>query len=362
MILKFFYSLAGILTLVCPLLATSPSQAPEDSTGIIPKSLSLKGSMDVYYQYDFLKNAANTLTSFTKSHNSFELGMASLAVGHETGKVSMLADLGFGKRVEEFSYNDQNTRFAIKQLLVKYAVTDNFSLTAGSWTTHVGFELLDAYLNRNYTMSYLFSYGPFFHTGIKADLSLGNSGFMLGVADPTDLKSATIPNKFIIGQYSFTNPSEKFHGYLNVQAGKPDDDHAIAQADLVITQSLTDKLTLGVNASLMNIKEKKESQSTSNSQWYGAALYLQGDFSEKAGFSVRSELFNDPDQLNVFSNVANGGRVWANTLSFNYKVDNFILIPELRFENASESLFVNVDGEAKNSGARFTIAAIYHFE
>lgn len=361
MLLKFFYSLAGIMAVLCTLQASNPAENPADSTGILPKSLSLKGSMDVYYQYDYLKNAANNLTSFTKTHNSFELGMASLAVSHETGKVSMLADLGFGKRVEEFSYNDENTRFAIKQLLVKYAISDKLALTAGSWTTHVGFELLDAYLNRNYSMSYLFSYGPFFHTGIKADLSLGRSNLMLGIADPTDLKSASVPHKFFIGQYSFTNASEKFHGYLNVQAGSPDDDQAVAQADLVVTQSLTESLTLGINASVMNVKDKSETK-VINSQWYGAAVYLQGDFSAKTGFSLRSELFNDPDQLNVFSSVTAGGKVWANTLSFNYKVDNFILIPEIRFENASQGIFADADGLAKKSTARFTIAAIYHFD
>lgn len=362
MIKNFFYSLTGIMAMVCSLQASSnPNTPPNDSTGIIPSSLSIKGSMDVYYQYDFLKNAANNLTSFTKSHNSFELGMASLALGHETGRVSMLADLGFGKRVEEFSYNDQNTRFAIKQLLVKYAVTDNLSLTAGSWTTHIGFELLDAYLNRNYSMSYLFSYGPFFHTGLKADISLGQSGIMLGIADPTDLKSASIPNKFFIGQYSFTSGSEKFHAYVNFQAGQPDDEHALAQADVVLTQGLTDRLTLGVNGSIMNVKDKSEVNTTS-SQWYGAAVYLQGDFSDRTGFALRSELFNDAEQLNVFASAPAGGSVWANTLSFNYKVDNFILIPELRFENASEPLFLNASGEGKKSTARFTIAAIYHFD
>ena len=41
----------------------------------------------------------------------------------------------------------------------------------GKWFTHVGYELSDAYLNRNYSMDYMFSYGPFFHTGIKMDVT-----------------------------------------------------------------------------------------------------------------------------------------------------------------------------------------------
>ncbi len=58
----------------------------------------------------------------------------------------------------------------------------------GSWATHVGYELVDAPANRNYSMSYMFSWGPFFHTGIKAEATAGKSGFMLGVANQTDYK------------------------------------------------------------------------------------------------------------------------------------------------------------------------------
>ena len=42
-------------------------------------------------------------------------------------------------------------------------------------------------------MSYMFSFGPFFHTGIKAELAAGKSGFMFGVVNPNDLKTANFP-------------------------------------------------------------------------------------------------------------------------------------------------------------------------
>ena len=119
------------------------------------------GFADVYYRYDFNKNVANNRTSFTNSQNSFELGMASLKLEHSFGKVSMVADMGFGKRAQEFSYNESGIVAAIKQLYVSYAATDWLKLTAGSWATHVGYELVDAPANRNYSMSYMFSWGPF---------------------------------------------------------------------------------------------------------------------------------------------------------------------------------------------------------
>jgi hypothetical protein len=89
----------------------------QDSTK--KSSTTITGSADVYYRYNFnnpKEYPYNSLTSFTHSSNSFELGMASIRADHSFGKVAATIDLGFGTRAEEFAYNDANTRFAIKQL------------------------------------------------------------------------------------------------------------------------------------------------------------------------------------------------------------------------------------------------------
>src|SRR5690606_18521900 len=112
-------------------------------------------------------------------------------------------DLGFGQRAREFSYNDAGIIAGIKQLYVSYAPADWIKFTAGSWATHVGYELVDAPANRNYSMSYMFSYGPFSHTGLKAEITKGSHSFMLGVANPTDFKTAPLDSrKFVLAQYS----------------------------------------------------------------------------------------------------------------------------------------------------------------
>src|SRR3954466_15708351 len=169
-------------------------------------ALTINGSADIYYKYDFAKTKANSYTSFTKSHNSFELGMATLKLDYKTSKVEMVADLGFGKRAQEFSYNDEGILAAVKQLYISYSPADWLKFTAGSWATHVGYELVDAPLNRNYSMSYMFTNGPFFHTGVKAELAVKSSGFMIGIANPTDFKyvpGGVMNKKFLLAQYSF---------------------------------------------------------------------------------------------------------------------------------------------------------------
>ena len=179
---------------------TTAAKTPEVEVA----GIKITGSADVYYRYNFSnpkESPFNNLTSFTNSQNSFELGMASIQASHSFGKASAFVDLGFGRRAEEFSYAnpDHSTLFAVKQAYLSYAISDKFKLTMGKWATHIGYELVDAYLNRNYSMSYMFSYGPFSHTGLKADIGLGGkSALMLGVANSTDNVTTTSSRKLKI--------------------------------------------------------------------------------------------------------------------------------------------------------------------
>src|SRR5688572_31120541 len=142
---------------------TAPTEEAEE-----PKpTFTITGSADVYYKYDFAKTRANTYTSFTGSHNSFALGMASVKFEHKGNKVGAVLDLGFGPRAREFSYTDDGITQAIKQLYITYSPTDWLKFSGGTWATHVGYELVDPQLNRNYSMSYMFTNGPFTHTGEK---------------------------------------------------------------------------------------------------------------------------------------------------------------------------------------------------
>src|ERR1051325_5007693 len=91
------------LAFLCSIYAIAQDSASKGN-------LTLTGSVDAYYRYNF-QNAkdsghTNNYTSFTNSQNSFELGMASIKADYSIGKVDGVIDLGFGRRAEEFSYND----------------------------------------------------------------------------------------------------------------------------------------------------------------------------------------------------------------------------------------------------------------
>lgn len=322
--------------------------------------LVITGSVDGYYRYNFNnpKEAPyNSFTSFTKSSNSFELGMASLRADHSFGKVGATIDLGFGNRAEEFAYNDGGTRFALKQLYVSYAPSSKIKFTLGTWATHVGYEMLDPYLNRNYSMSYMFTNGPFTHTGLKTDISLGGkSALMLGISNPTDYRSAPGMPKSFIGQFSTASKNDKFKAYFNFVAGKQTDYKKVVQGDIVATYAVSDKFSVGINGTLQSVK--LDADSTGNfvaSQWGGAALYLNYDPVKWFGITLRNEYIGDKDLFLGFD------RIFAPTLSANFKVDNLTIIPEFRLDNSSRNVFYKDATTSTKSTGSFVLAATYHF-
>jgi Putative beta-barrel porin-2, OmpL-like. bbp2 len=348
-----------------------PLFAQTDST----KSLTISGSVDGYYRWN--SGAGNGYTSFTKSQSSFGLGMATVRADASalSGKVTAVADLGFGQRAEEFSYYEfanKSTLSLVKQLYVTLNVSKEVKFTLGKWATHVGYEVLDAPLNRNYSMSYMFTNGPFSHTGLKMDVTAGPVGFMLGIANFLDQTQSTTGVKTLIAQFSGGSPDGKFKGYLNYAGffGSNAGDNPLGlkslnQLDLVATQTITDKFNIGFNATLQNRKQKVGATSPDGT-WYGAALYLNVDPTATVGLTLRSEYISDSKMVLYGGFDANNDfvptkHIFANTLSVPCKVGPFTLIPEIRFENAQTAIYLKNDGTTGKSTFSALLAAVYKF-
>jgi hypothetical protein len=366
---KLFVAAMGLLSFTLAeaqiaSVVTDSAAAPVPEEEKKAPALTITGSVDGYYKYDFSKSTANSLTSFTQTHNSFSLGMASLKFEHKGDKVSAVADLGFGPRAKDFSYTDDGITQAIKQLYVSYSPTDWLKFTLGTWATHVGYELLDPQLNRNYSMSYMFTNGPFSHTGFKAEASKGKHGAMLGIANATDFRippAGYMNKKFFLAQYSFA-ASDNLKFYLNYVSGQNPDTSKTSQVDAVITAKISDKFNIGFNGTVNSTKVWDGAKNLDGKSWWGSALYLNVDPQPWFGLTLRTELFSDKNQFKAYSGAAEGGTIFATTLSANFKSGGFTFIPEFRLDNANkEVLFTDKDGAFSKSASSFIFAAIYSF-
>jgi hypothetical protein len=363
MLKKIFLSATLLMGYVMSFAQTDSAKA-----AATPPPVTITGSFDGYYRFNFNapQGGTNNYTSFTNSQSSFELGMASIRADHSFGKASVTVDLGFGRRAQEYSYNDGNgsgvtgngflSLASIKQAFVSYAVTDKFKLTMGKWGTHIGYEVLDAYLNRNYSMDYMFSYGPFSHTGIKADFSLGGvSTLMVGIANPTDHATDVTGTKYFIAQFGTGSKNGKFKAYLNYQGADGGAMGSVSQFDLVATGTITDKFSVGYNGTVYTAKPSGGSSATTT----GSAVYLNLDPVSTFGLTLRGEYLDNKKYAWAISSV--GSSIFDLTLSGNIKVGNLTIIPELRLDNSSEAIFKGTDGTATKSTFTGILAATYHF-
>ena len=209
----------------------------------------------------------------------------------------------------------------------------------------------------------MFTNGPCFHTGLKADITAGPVGLMLGVANYTDQSTATNNVKSLLAQVSSGSSDGKFKAYLNYVGsfgskslsipGVPNPLKSLSQLDLVINSTVTSKFGIGFNAT---VQSRKTNLDATSGSWWGSALYLNFDPTPTTGITLRSEYIGD--SKTIYFPTKN---IFANTLSINCKVGPLTIIPELRVETSKSAIFFKKDGTSVKTTATALVAAVYKF-
>lgn len=360
------------------------AQEVVDSTAAEPL-FSLSGSADVYFRANLsAKNngqlsAPAPATSFANLPG-FSLGMFNLIGSYKGENVGIVGDLVFGPRGADAVFYSEPALNLVNQLYVYWDVNDKLTLTFGNFNTFLGYEVISPTVNFNYSTSYMFSWGPFSHSGLKANFALSDdASLMLGVFNPTDYTDFNPINTYTLGaQFGYKGV------YLNLlygdQDGALDEDAsedgavsagALFQADLTAGFDLTDALFLGLNATVNTTGPGEVVKGASISDadgdaygFYGAAAYLQYRTSESFALGVRGEFFGENNGgygiLGAYDEDG-AANVLAVTLSGNINIGNLTLIPEVRLDNVSEEVFENRSLEASKSLSSFLLAAVYSF-
>ena len=313
-----------LFTLLIAFLCIGTMQAQEAPT------FSVSGSIDTYYRSSEFAPA----TSFADL-NGFALGMANIVLSYEGEKSGFVADLVYGPRGEAavFGSEGNGSSSIVNQLYVYYNVSDSFTLTLGNFNTFLGYEVISPVGNFNYSTSYMFSNGPFSHTGIKADFTLSdNASLMVGVLNTTDATEA----QPVGDDYMFGAQLGLYGQYINLLTGQ-----GATQIDYTGGFDLSDSFFVGINAT---------SYEDDNGEWSGLALYPQVSVSDAFALGLRGETFDIKD-TNTFTSL---------TLTGSYTSGNLTIKPEIRIDSADETVAAwSADGT--DSLSSFVLAAIYSF-
>ena len=394
--MKFKY----IRNLFClALLGASVSVFGQDST----KTFTLSGSVDAYFHSSFgNKNVVegfqpNAPTTSFANLKGFALGLVNFIAAYQGEKAGFVADVVFGPRGSDAVFNSggygnlqgAGSGHIINQLFVYYKLSDAVTLNMGQFNTFVGYEVISPTINVNYSTSYLFSNGPFNHTGLRADFAFGEGVVAkLAIMNPTDILEFNPVNTYTLGA-QIGKTGDAGGVWLNFlygdQDGTLDEDDFDAvsgpgtysngklfQVDLTGGFNLSDAFFLGFNASFQTIGEGEEFEagggivdSGESTSFTGFAVYPKVTLSEKFALALRGEYFAvkkfHPLASPISVDDTGDGNVLAVTLSGNYKVGGFTFIPELRVDKMSEDFFVNKDGDAKDLMPTLTTAVVYKF-
>ena len=341
------------------LLFISVNLFAQDEAEEQKKKFSFSGSVDAYYKTNI--SGPNTAyddgdgtyfltpgTSFA-NRSGFSLGMANLIASYEGEKVGFVADLVFGPRGEDAVFLSVGSSNIVNQLYVYWNVSEKVKLTFGNFNTFLGYEVISPVANFNYSTSYMFSYGPFSHTGLKADFQLSDDfSLMLAVMNSTDYTELNLDGSYTLGaQLGYSGQFLNFI-YGN-QTGATD---ATFQVDYTGGFDLSDSFYLGINATYND---------TDGTGFTGAALYPQYATSDSFKIGLRAEYFVENGDFGAIGTGVEDSSVFAATLTGSYTIDNLTIKPELRLDSASEDAFWDNDLMPKKSLSSFLLAAIYSF-
>ena len=389
--------------LISSLLVTYSIQA-QDTLAVVPVvtpgKFTFSGYMDTYYFANFNnpRDRMNTgvngaARAFDQRAGQFQLGLVQAKAMYVSDKVDAVMDLAFGNNADLGNYGNTvslnsgaatSTALVIKQAYITMKASPKLSFTAGQFGTHIGYEVIDAPANYNYSLSNLFNNGPFFHLGLKAQYAISDrASLMVGLVNNIDRNFDNNRAKGFIAQLFFA-PVSGWNVYLNTaisneanvqtingKTGK-DSTGTYSIFDLTTTYQISPRFFMGVNAAIGSQTGGYQQLNPyftgtdvgRGTSWGGVALYSNYAFSDRFSLGARYEVFDNSSGARALT-AADGSGVSVTSLTITGNItvaDGHVLLkPELRTDFYSKDKFIDGAGALQKSQTTLGMAAIFKF-
>ena len=340
------------------------------------KDVEVTGIVDGYYSFN--NNQVDMFTqgrAFDVRHNSFSLQMARIGLNKAATTDSPLGfrlDVGLGETVDRIiSVSDYQRNEATKHLLQAYVsyvapVGKGLTIDFGKMYTPIGAEVIDTKDNFNYSRGFLFTYGPYYHMGMRAKYAVNDkvavTGFLFdGWDNMFENNRNKLAGKTTGIQLSLT-PTKKFSLYQTYLGGpeaplanipavsKRDNWRHIA--DTVASYVVNDKLTLLGNFVAGSDGDDDGKRGT----WKGAMASFKYAFNNRFAFSPRFEVLDDSKGLRTGVAQTLKGVTFTQEVKL---VNNLLTRFEFRRDLSDKTFFTNADGGALKNQNTFIIGISY---
>ncbi len=391
--------LAGVISIPSIAMADNSASIPTLSQVLDTSGISLTGYFDVAYNNLnstglFTNSAAGPIVGGTAGNSHiFDTQGATQGKDYSAFNMQQFAVIiakqpkeGFGGYVNITAGQDAATvassglgsntsshSFDLTQAYGSYA-TGPLTVIAGKFATLAGAELITSPSNFNYTRAWMFGWGPYTHTGVRATyvatdyltLIAGvNNGFDQ-VNSATNGKTAELgidiaPNSM----FSLNTSYYQGKGMMSAMPGTG------SYLDMVGTVNATSKLTLV--ADYATAKQDSASLAstnilygqpvgglgtTVNAKWHSLALYANYHITDQWRVAYRNENFDDPQGFR--SGISQ--RLKSNTFTLGFApVKSTELRAEIRQDKSSGNYFLKADGTGTSSQMTYALEAIYQF-
>ena len=342
------------------------------------RSVEVNGLIDGYYSYN--NNRVDMFTegrAFDVRHNAFSLQLAKLTLERKNSKDNPLGfriDLGLGETVDRvISVSDAERNNATKHILQAYAsyvapVGSGLTLDFGKFYTPIGAEVIETKDNFNYSRGLLFTFGPYYHTGLRARYGINDkvavTGFLVNGWDNLFENNVSRNAGKTLGVQLALTPVSKLAltgTYLGGQEAPLANVPAVSARDnwrnifdVVATYHVSEKLRL-----LGNFVYGNDGDNFGNrGYWTGFAGYFKYSFNHRFAFSPRFEVLNDREGLRT----GRAQTIKDITLTQEVKLlDSLVTRFEFRRDFSNREFFTNIDGLRKNNQNSFIVGVSYFF-
>jgi hypothetical protein len=344
---------------------TEDGQDPAAANPVVEffKQTEIYGFVDGYYLWAF--NESNPqLRNFDVQHNAFTLNYAEIALAKpvsESSRGGFRVDFGAGETanlVNAFEPGGTDYLKYVQQAYVSYLAPVGKGLTIdfGKFVTPAGAELIESKDNFNYSRGLLFALAiPYYHTGFRVGYTVNDqvsvTGFLVNgwnnVIENNGDKT--------VGVSLGLKPNAKTGVFVNYLVGKEfdpaDSDGTRNLIDIVGTYAVNDKTSVVANFDYGRDKLDDDVA------WYGVALGLKYQATDKFAFAPRYEWFVDDDGFATGQSQT----LQEITLTGEYKASGGLITRfEFRTDFSDEDYFVKDDG-LKSSQPTASVSFIYAF-
>ena len=357
----------------CLLLFAAAAGAQEASTTATQtavqknfwQTLKYTGLVDVNYSKNWNEPASNinTYRYFDQRANHVDLNYIEGSLEYSPAPIGFRIDVGAGKTAKLFHGAETAGKAFqyIQQVYVslKPEFLKGIQIDAGKFNTSAGAEVTETHLNWNYSRSYLFSYGPFYHLGIRTTIPVHknySAGFQVFngwnyIKDNNSGKSVGLTGALTTSKVSW------FHSYIVGPERNETTDSMRNYFDTTLLLTPNEKANVSMNFAIA--KDSRPGEPGSD-KFYGLSTMARFNMGKWFAFAPRYEVFRDKGSFFTGTDQT----INAFTMTGDFKArPNMIARFEYRADHSNRPVFERSAGlDPIKHQNTFLVGLLYFFE